>query len=139
MELLQLKPGERVLEIGTGSGWKTALLAQLGGTVFSIERIEELQKIADKNIQKYGFIENGSVKLLSGDGSKGYPKEASFDKIIAGAAADTLPEAWKEQLNIGGRIVAPVGESILVLEKISKNKFKTEEYFGFSFVPLIHS
>lgn len=139
LELLQLKPGEKVLEIGTGSGWKTALLAQLGAMVFSIERIEELQKMAEKNIQKYGFLENGSVKLLSGDGSGGYPEGAFFDKIIAAAAADVLPEAWKDQLNIGGRIVAPVGQSILVLEKISKNKFETKEYFGFSFVPLIRS
>jgi protein-L-isoaspartate(D-aspartate) O-methyltransferase len=137
LELLEVKPGEKILEIGTGSGWKTALLAELGAKVFSIERIEELRSFAKKNLEKYQFLEKGMIKLLAGDGSKGYLPEAPFDKIIAAAAAEKLPAAWKDQLKIGGRIVAPVKDSIEVLDKSAKGKFRTKEYFGFSFVPLV--
>lgn len=137
LELLDLKPNEKVLEIGTGSGWKTGLMAELGAEVLSIERIPELKKIAELNLEPYGFLENKKARLFLGDGSKGCPDAAPFDKIIAAASAEVLPESWKEQLNIGGKIVAPVGQSIVVLEKIAKNKFNSKEYLGFSFVPLI--
>jgi len=76
--------------------------------------------------------------VIAADGSKGYKKEAPYDKIIAGAAAETeMPVHWKRQLKIGGRIVAPAGNSIIVIDKIGKNKYTQKEYFGFSFVPLI--
>lgn len=140
LELLGIRSGEKVLEIGTGSGWKTALLAQLvgdQGRVYSIERVGELQNIAKKHLAKYAFEEKGVLALIGGDGFYGYPEHAPYDKIIAAASAKEIPDAWKEQIKIGGRIVAPVGDSIVVMDKIGPNQFETISYFGFSFVPLI--
>ncbi|MDI6821196.1 MAG: protein-L-isoaspartate O-methyltransferase, partial [Patescibacteria group bacterium] len=123
LELLSPKLGEKILDIGAGSGWQTALLAQIvgdplhqqaegGDRVIAIERISELKTFAEKNISKYGFIEKGIVKIIEGDGSRGYEEEAPFDKIIAAAAGKNIPEFWKKQLKIGGLIVAPVNQSI---------------------------
>ena len=141
IELLEPKPGEKILDIGAGSGWTCALLAHLvggEGMVIGIERIPELKEMADKNVGKYNFTEKGIVKIISADGSRGYKKEAPFNKIIAGAAArGETPVAWKEQLKIGGRIVAPVENSIITISKTAKDEYSYEEYFGFSFVPLI--
>lgn len=140
LELLEPKTGEKILDVGAGSGWQTALLAQIvgeHGKIIAIERIEELKKIAEENIEKYNFVEKGIVKIICGDGSKGFNEDAPFDKIIAAATANEIPQAWKEQLKIGGRIVAPVGQSIFVLDKTGQNQFSQKQYFGFSFVPLI--
>ncbi len=145
IELLQPKAGEKILEIGAGSGWQTAILAHITSrqpqnnlNIVAIERITELKEMAEKNVVKYNFVEKGIVKIIVGDGSKGYRKEAPYDKIIAGAAASgEVPAAWLKQLKIGGRIVAPVENSIIAIDKIEKNKYDRKEYFGFSFVPLI--
>jgi len=153
MELLEPKPGEKILDIGAGSGWTAALLAQLvgeNGKVIGIERISELKEMAEKNVAKYGFlaphrnkvsgagVKNKIVEIINADGSKGYKKEAPFDKVIAGAAAQgDVPLTWKKQLKIGGRIVAPVENSVMVIDKIGKNEYNAKEHFGFSFVPLI--
>jgi len=159
LELLEPKPAEKILDIGAGSGWQTALLAYIvsklksdtdnisvnqrthqrqSAQVIAIERLPELKEMAEKNIAKYNFIQKGIVKVISADGSKGYKKEAPYDKIIAGAAASgNVPVYWRKQLKIGGRIVAPVENSVIVIEKISRNKYNQKEYFGFSFVPLI--
>lgn len=141
MELLEPKPGEKILDIGAGSGWTAALLAQLvgeDGKVIGMERIPELKEMAEKNIFKYGFLKNKIIEIINADGSKGYKKEAPFDKIIAGAAAQgDVPLAWKKQLKIGGRIVAPVENSVMVIDKIGKSEYNVKEHFGFSFVPLI--
>lgn len=139
LELLELKPGEKILEIGTGSGWNTALMAKIigeQGKIYSIERIETLHNFAKENISKYGFPA-GAVELIFGDGSRGFSGEAPYDKIIAAAAGEEIPSAWKDQLKIGGRIVAPVKDKIIILDKTAKDKFEKKEYFGFSFVPLI--
>lgn len=142
LELLEPKAGERVLEIGSGSGWNTALIAELigeNGKIFSVERIEELHNFAKNNLGKYGFAEKGIIELILGDGSRGYEAGAPYDRIIAAASAEEIPQTWKDQLKIGGRIVAPVKSSILVMDKLTKDDFETKEYFGFSFVPLISS
>jgi protein-L-isoaspartate(D-aspartate) O-methyltransferase len=140
LELLEPKAGEKILDVGAGSGWQTAMLAHIvgeGGKVIAIERIEDLFMFTGKNISKYGFLENGIVKLIHGDGTKGYEAESPYDKIIAAASAERIPEAWKEQIKVGGRIVAPVRESIVVLEKTAPNEFLEKRHFGFSFVPLV--
>ncbi|MEK7630367.1 MAG: protein-L-isoaspartate O-methyltransferase [Patescibacteria group bacterium] len=144
LELLEPKAGEKILDVGCGSGWQTALLAEIigdpavaGGMVIGIERINELKNLAENNILKFGFIEKGIVKIIEGDGTKGYEADAPYDKIIAAAAGEIIPKAWKEQLKIGGRIVAPVKESIIILDKLSPSDFSQRQYFGFSFVPLV--
>lgn len=140
LELFEPKAGEKILDIGSGSGWQTALLAQIvgdGGKVIAVERIPELKKMTEENVSKYNFAAKGVVTAVEADGSKGYETEAPFDKIIAAAAAGTIPPAWKEQVKIGGKIVAPVKNSVVVLEKTGPDEFIEKEYFGFSFVPLI--
>ncbi|MGC9610645.1 MAG: protein-L-isoaspartate(D-aspartate) O-methyltransferase [Minisyncoccia bacterium] len=140
LELLEPKSGEKILDVGTGSGWQAALLAHIvgdEGKVIAVERIAELFMFAGKNLGKYDFLGKGTIKIINADGSGGYKVEAPFDKIIAAASAEKIPEAWKEQLKIGGRIVAPVKESILVLDKKGPGEFEGRRYFGFSFVPLI--
>ncbi len=150
LELLDLRAGDKVLEIGSGSGWQTALIAKMveyeGGIaedkdgrygVVSLERIDSLAQMAINNVSKYGFLEKGVVKIINFDGTKGYETEAPFDKIIASASGKEIPQTWKDQLIIGGRIVAPVEESIVILDKKGKNEFEKREFHGFAFVPLI--
>jgi len=145
LELLEPGTGDKILDVGAGSGWQAALLSYIvskndkegKGEVISIERIEFLKQMAETNIAKYNFLEKGIVKIIHGDGSKGYSQAAPYDKIIAAASGNILPQAWKEQVNIGGRIVVPINSSIWVFDKIGDNRFEKKQYFGFSFVPLI--
>ena len=140
LEHLSPEPGDKILDVGAGSGWQSAILAEVvgdKGRVISVERIPKLVEMAKENIAKYNFVGKGIVKIIYGDGSEGYGPEAPYDKIVAAAAAYEIPEAWKKQLKVGGRIVAPVDHSIVVLNKTSENEFDVKEYFGFSFVPLV--
>ena len=141
LELLCPKEGDKILDIGSGSGWTSALLSQIvgkDGKVISLELVSDLVEFGRENVAKYGFVEKGIAEFICTDGSKGYEREAPFDKILASATASArIPEAWKEQLKIGGRIVAPMDSSIWLLIKKSENEFERKEYPGFVFVPLI--
>lgn len=140
LELLQPQKGDKILEIGFGSGWQTALLCEIigkKGKVFGIERIPELKEFGEKNISKYNFIKSKRAVVMIGDGTKGFKKEAPFDKIIVAASADSVPPALKEQLKINGRLVIPIKNSIWLLIKKADNQFEEIEYPGFVFVPLI--
>ena len=143
LSLLSPKPGEKILEIGAGSGWQTALLGymvskKVGGKVIAIERIKELAEFAKKNILKYSLISK-HIKIIVGNGALGYEKDSPYDKIIGAASGKNIPEAWKQQLKIGGKIVTPVEESIWEIYKKSKTNFEIKKYPGFVFVPLIES
>jgi protein-L-isoaspartate(D-aspartate) O-methyltransferase len=140
LELLQPQPGEKILDIGAGSGWQTALIAYCvgeKGKVVAIELIPELAEFAKKNIAKYNFIEKGIVEVICGDGSRGLEKEAPFDKIIIAASATHEPEELKNQLKIGGRLVIPIKESIWLFVRKDSDNFEKQEFPGFAFVPLI--
>ena len=141
LEKLSPKEGDKVLDVGSGSGWTTALLSYIvgkEGKVFAIEIVPELKEFGEKNVSKYSFVKKGIANFILADGSKGYLKEAPFDRILVSAAIqEEIPQAFKDQLKIGGKIVCPIRSSIFVLEKKLENKFKKEEHPGFAFVPLI--
>ncbi|MBU4299558.1 protein-L-isoaspartate O-methyltransferase [Patescibacteria group bacterium] len=174
LEQLSPEKGDKILDVGSGSGWTTALLAEIvnqqsgnkklkiknkKGRVIAIEVIPELKEFGEKNVAKYDFlapyrtessgagIKEGIVEFICTDGSKGYEKEAPFDRILASASAAEIPSAWKEQIKIGGRIVTPIGTSIWLFIKKSPSfakstegeaaEFEEIEYPGFTFVPLI--
>jgi protein-L-isoaspartate(D-aspartate) O-methyltransferase len=136
-ELLRIQQGDRVLEIGTGSGYQAAILASLGAEVHSVERIEGLFRSSSELLRKLKY----PVHCYWGDGSKGLPSKAPFKGIIVTAAAPHLAENLREQLEIGGRLVIPIGNSqiqkMVLLEKTVENKYKRSEHGDFSFVPLL--
>jgi protein-L-isoaspartate(D-aspartate) O-methyltransferase len=136
-ELLQVKKDDKILEIGTGSGYQTSVLCSLGAKVYSIERQNELFKTTSLLLPKLGI----RPKHLSfGDGYKGLPNHAPFDSIIVTAGAPEIPKALLSQLKIGGRLVIPVGEKVQVMTLlIRKNdtQFEKQEYGDFRFVPLL--
>lgn len=134
---LSLKPGGKVLEVGTGSGYQTAVLAFLGAKVYSIERIPELAEAAAKRLKDLGYSE---VEIRVGDGSRGWPEKAPFDGILVTAAAAAIPAALTAQLADSGRLVAPVGEStqqiLTAVERVGRH-FRTRPLCPCLFVPLV--
>ena len=140
IELLQPKPGDRIFEIGFGSGWQTAILAEIvggKGKIFAIERIKELFEFGTRNISKYNFIKKGIVKTILADATIGLEKYAPFNKIVAAASGNKMSEAWLKELKPGGRLVMPIKNSIWLYIKKSPQKFDKQEFHGFIFVPLV--
>src|SRR3989344_9281320 len=141
LELLELSPKQRVLDLGYGSGWQTALIAYAvgkDGKVFALEVVPELAEFGKKNIAKYNFTKKGTVECYTKNGKDGLKEKAPFDRIIVAAALpDKIPQSWKEQLADGGIIVTPVKNSIVKLRKQGAGTFSEEEYPGFAFVPFV--
>lgn len=138
-ELLEVKRDEKVLEIGTGSGYQACVLMEMGAKVFSIERHRPLHQKAKLLLQQMGY----NPKLFYGDGYKGLPAYAPFDKILVTAGAPEIPEALLQQLKIGGMLVIPVGHDenqiMTRIIKVTNNDFEKTEFGNFRFVPLIGS
>ncbi len=146
-ELLNLDEGMKVLEIGTGSGYQAAVIAEIvapknskkPGKVITIERIPELAEFARRNLERAGYIDR--VKVVVGDGTLGYPKEAPYDRIIVTAAAPDIPKPLLEQLKPGGRMVIPVGNKYLqylyIVDKTPSGKITINKDIPCVFVPLI--
>ena len=136
-ELLKINSGDKILEIGTGSGYQTAVLCLLGAKVFSIERQKELFKKTSKFLPKLGYR---AKKLVFGDGYKGMPEEAPFKSIIVTAGAPFVPNPLLAQLEIGGRLVIPVGEDVQTMTLFIRKgvkAFEKHELGEFRFVPLL--
>lgn len=136
-ELLQVKKDDKILEIGTGSGYQAAVLCELGARVYSIERQQELFKKTSVFLPKIGYRPK---KLIFGDGYKGLPEEAPFDSIIVTAGAPFVPKPLLSQLKIGGRLVIPVGENKQIMTLIIRTdtkEFEQHEFGEFRFVPLL--
>jgi len=136
-ELLDIKKGDKVLEIGTGSGYQTAVLIELGAEVYSIERQKELYEKVRKFLPTVGYV---AKKLNFGDGYKGWEEFAPFDKILVTAGAPFVPKALLSQLKIGGRLVIPVGDDVQTMTlyiRKGENEFEKHEHGQFRFVPLL--
>ncbi|MEO2052869.1 protein-L-isoaspartate(D-aspartate) O-methyltransferase [Flagellimonas beolgyonensis] len=136
-ELLQVRPNDKILEIGTGSGYQTAVLLHLKAKVYTIERQQELFKKTKLFFAKMNYRPK---KVIFGDGYKGLPEEAPFDGIIVTAGAPEVPKALLSQLKVGGRLVIPVGvaEQVMTLYlRKSEKEFEKQELGAFRFVPLL--
>lgn len=136
-QLLNIKPADKVLEVGTGSGYQAAVLLELGARVFTIERQRELYVKVQQLLPSMGY----HPVFFFGDGYKGLPTYGPFDGIIVTAGAPFVPEDLKQQLKIGARLVIPVNQSdhqvMMVLTRTGENSFEEERYGNFSFVPLL--
>jgi protein-L-isoaspartate(D-aspartate) O-methyltransferase len=138
-ECLGLAGGEKVLEIGTGSGYAAAVLAEIAGEVYTIERIPGLAEAAAASLGALGY---DNVHVRCGDGTRGWPEEAPFDGIVVTAGGPEVPEGGERQLTVGGRLVIPVGASkgyqrLVCVTRVSETGFETEDLIGVRFVPLV--
>lgn len=136
-EALEVKAGDRVLEIGTGSGYQAAVLAAMGLKVYTMEYLPELAKTAKERLHAMGY---DGIRFRCGDGNRGWPEEALFDGIIVTAAPPSLPVELGRQLRAGGRLVIPVGrfsQDLKVYRKTAEGELTSKRLFGVRFVPMV--
>ena len=134
--LLKLQAGDSVLEIGTGSGYQTAILCELGYRVYSIERHEVLYQMAKQNLEKLNY----DATLIYGDGFKGLPEHAPFDAILLTCGAPDIPSKLIEQLKVNGKMVAPIGvdmQEMMVVHKVSEHQTRITKEGAYRFVPML--
>lgn len=137
LEKLDARDGEKVLDVGSGSGWTTALLSNIVGSkgmVYAVERIPQLVEMGEKNCRDAG-VEN--AKFFQSGKVLGLPDKAPFNRILVSAAADEIPTDLIDQLKVGGRLVMPVRNSVVVIDKTSNRIYSCVEYPGYIFVPLV--
>ncbi len=137
-ELLEPTNNDKILEIGTGSGYQAAILSLLAGRIYTIELDKHLADTAKSKLRSLGYT---NVEVFNGDGSRGLPEKAPFDKIIVTCGSDRIYPAWTEQLKEGGTIIAPLGSlhHQTLTKSIKKNgKLRTQRLMGVAFVPLRH-
>jgi len=138
-EALALEGGERVLEIGTGSGYAAAVLAEIASKVYTVERLKLLAQKSASLLSQLGYT---NIEVLCGDGTQGWPEHAPYDGIIVTAGGPEIPESLKSQLKIGGRLIIPVGSSehaqkLIRVIRLSETEFITEDLADVRFVPLV--
>lgn len=136
-QLLEIKKGDKILEIGTGSGYQAAVLCEMGAKVYTIERIRELYRKTSSFLPSINYYPK---KMIYGDGYQGLEKEAPFDSIIVTAGASKIPEKLLLQLKIGGRMVVPIGENVqkmVLYRKKSETNFDIKNFGDFQFVPML--
>jgi len=138
-DLLALRPQDVVLEVGTGSGYQAAILAEIASKVYSIEILESLGREAEARLKSLGY---GNIEIRIGDGYRGWPEKAPFDAIVVTAAAPRVPEALLAQLKPGGRLVIPVGayadaQELLLITKMADGKLERRNILPVRFVPLV--
>jgi protein-L-isoaspartate(D-aspartate) O-methyltransferase len=139
-ELLDPKPGQKILDVGSGSGWTSALLGSIAGEngkVVTLEILQELHEMTKRNVEKFDLMKSGIVECVLGDGNLGYKQLAPYDRILVSAAAEEVPQALKDQLAVGGKMVIPIHNHLAYLEKRGEGDFYKEEFPGFVFVPLV--
>ena len=138
ISLLRLQPEDRVLEVGTGSGYAAAVLSQIVQELYTVERHAELVEYARERLAGLGY---DNLFIRHGDGSLGWPEHAPYDGIIVAAGGPKVPQTLREQLAVGGRLVMPVGgrtsQSLVLVERVGQDKFRQKRLQGVRFVPLV--
>jgi protein-L-isoaspartate(D-aspartate) O-methyltransferase len=139
IEAAEIRPGDQVLEIGAGSGYAAAVIGQIAAQVYAIERHEALSQLARDRMARLNY---GNVEIRMGDGSRGWPEAAPFDAILVAAGGPAIPQALKDQLDIGGRLIMPVGKGhreqrLVKVIRRNATHFEEEDLGGVMFVPLI--
>lgn len=139
LELLDPQKDQKILDVGSGSGWTTSLLSYIvgrNGKVVAVERIKELLETGKKNTDKFGFVKKGIAEFHEAGSQLGFPEEAPYDRILVSASTGKIPQDLVDQLKIGGMMVIPIGNSVVFVEKKNETEIYKEEFPGFSFVHL---